>query len=96
MSVSVALGSSHNLKQLGEKDITYVLQRTDGTVYLVHSHMTRGPVRGPDKLEMRRYAYVMDNTYSVIAALVGWVFWRLCHQQPDSSIAGGSCRHSGD
>jgi hypothetical protein len=37
MLVNVALGAATIFKQLGEKHITYVLQRTDGSVCLVHS-----------------------------------------------------------
>lgn len=37
----------------------------------------------------------MDDSCSVVAALVGWVLWRLCHQQPDSPVAGSSAYCSG-
>lgn len=31
----------------------------------------------------------MGDSYSVVTTLASWVLWRLCHDQPDSLIAGG-------
>ena len=38
--------------------------------------------------------HVVDNSYSVATAVVGWILWRLCHHQPDSLVAGSSGRGS--
>ena len=37
----------------------------------------------------------MDNSCSVIAAVVGWVLRRLCYEQPDSSVTDSSGHRSG-
>lgn len=39
--------------------------------------------------------HVVDNSYSVVTALVDWILWWLCNHQPDSPIAGSSGRGSG-
>jgi hypothetical protein len=38
--------------------------------------------------------HVVDDSYSVVTALVDWILWRLCHHQPDSPVAGSSGRGS--
>ena len=38
--------------------------------------------------------HVVDNSYSVATAVVGWILWRLCYHQPDSLVAGSSGRGS--
>ena len=47
--------------------------------------------KNPKRLENEEIAiHVVGNSYSVVAALVGRVLWRLCHEQPDSLVADSS------
>ena len=52
-------------------------------------------IQGVRQFLMRRDDHVVGNSYSVIAALVGWVLWRLRHHQPDPSTARSSGGGSG-
>ena len=54
-----------------------------------------GQLRDWKSLRNRESAiHVVDDSYSVITALVDWILWWLCNHWSDSRIAGSSGRGS--